>query len=376
MLLFYVTENIGNISIRKKNAVNIFSAKNTSFINILLIRNFLHFVWENFHSKIKKTDFFFIAVILSTWRSGSTFLGDIMNAMPGNYYHYEPLLYYDIVQIRGPPESTEALNTLRQLLKCNYTGLGNYLEYGQGHHFLFTHNTRLWRNCHLYPQFCFEPNFLNPFCRLFPFQSMKVVRLRAELAEPLLIDPSLNVKIVLLVRDPRGTIQSRKHRDWCPGQPDCWQPAILCNDMVSDFKAAEILTKKYPLRFKAIRYEDLSLDVFKVTKEILSFYGLPFDAAVEEFLDSHTRTDIGGVSSTFRDSKTAPFHWMRDLSFHEIDQIQEHCKEAMEKWGYRVADNDDALTGTIFNPLLKFPFSSANVADTAAAVAAVVGTRN
>lgn len=149
--------------------------------------------------------------------------------------------------------------------------------------------------------------------------------------------------------------------------------------MVSDFKAAEILTKKYPLRFKAIRYEDLSLDPFKVTKEILSFYGLPFDAAVEEFLDSHTRTDIGGVSSTFRDSKTAPFHWMRDLSFYEIDHIQKNCGEAMDLWGYKKADNDDALTGTIFNPLLKFPFSSANVVDTAAAAAAVaaaVGTRN
>lgn len=156
----------------------------------------------------------FVSVIISTWRSGSTFLGDIMNSMPGNYYHYEPLLYYDIVQIRGPPQSTEALSTLRQLLKCNYTGLEDYLEYGQGHTFLFTHNTRLWRNCQLYPQFCFDPNFLNPFCRLFPFQSMKVVRLRAALTEPLLIDTGLNVKIVLLVRDPRGTIQSRKHRDW------------------------------------------------------------------------------------------------------------------------------------------------------------------
>lgn len=277
--------------------------------------------------------------------------------MPGNYYHYEPLLYYDIMQIRGPPESAEAVNALRQLLKCNYTGLDTYLDYGQGHNFLFTHNHRLWRNCQLYPQFCFEANFLNPFCRLFPFQSMKVVRLRASLSEPLLIDSGLNVKMVLLVRDPRGTIQSRKHREWCPGQPDCDDPALLCKDMVDDFNAAENLIKKYPLRFKAIRYEDLSLDPFKVTKEILSFYGLPFDADIEEFLDSHTRTDIGGVSSTFRDSKTAPFHWMRDLGFSEIEQIQAHCSEAMSMWGYRPADNEEALISTIFNPLLKFPFT-------------------
>lgn len=187
---------------------------------------------------------------------------------------------------------------------------------------------------------------------------MKVVRLRAALSEPLLIDTGLNVKIVLLVRDPRGTIQSRKHREWCPGQPDCDNPAILCKDMVDDFKAAKNLINKYPLRFKAIRYEDLSLDPFKITKEILSFYGLPFDADVEEFLDSHTRTDIGGVSSTFRDSKTAPFHWMRDLGFTEIERIQSHCSEAMSMWGYKPADNEDALISTIFNPLQQFPFAT------------------
>lgn len=136
----------------------------------------------------------------------------------GNYYHYEPLLNYEIIQIRKPPESDTAISTLKQLLKCNYTTLTDYLDYGQSHNYLFSHNVRLWRKCNLYPQFCYDPNFLNPFCRLFPFQSMKVVRLRAELAEPLLIDPALNVKIVLLVRDPRGTIQSRKHRDWCPGK--------------------------------------------------------------------------------------------------------------------------------------------------------------
>lgn len=28
---------------------------------------------------------------------------------------------------------------------------------------------------------------------------------------------SLNVRIVLLIRDPRGSLQSRKHRIWCPG---------------------------------------------------------------------------------------------------------------------------------------------------------------
>lgn len=69
---------------------------------------------------------------------------------------------------------------------------------------------------------------------------------------------------------------------------------------------------------RVIRYEDLSLNPYKMTKEILKFYGLPFDPSVESFLDTHTKLDIGGVSSTFRDSKSAPFHWTKDLTFEEV----------------------------------------------------------
>lgn len=125
-------------------------------------------------------------IIITTWRSGSTFLGDLINAIPGNYYHYEPLLDYGIMQIRGPPHSGSALNNLKRLLKCDYRPLYDYLEYGKTHVYLFTHNTRLWSVCEMHPYYCWNATFLSEFCKLFPFQSMKVVRLRLKLAEELL----------------------------------------------------------------------------------------------------------------------------------------------------------------------------------------------
>lgn len=140
-------------------------------------------------------------------------------------------------------------------------------------------------------------------------------------SEIILLYCRLNVKLVLLVRDPRGTLQSRKHRDWCPGRSDCDHPATLCRDMVSDYEAAQLLAKRHPTRFRVVRYEDLSLEPFEGTKIILKFYGLPFDTSVEDFLDSHTKVDYGGVSSTFRDSKSAPFHWIRDLQFSEVSSF-------------------------------------------------------
>ncbi|VEN53774.1 unnamed protein product [Callosobruchus maculatus] len=291
-------------------------------------------------------------VIFTTWRSGSTFLGDVLNAVPGTYYHYEPLLEYGIIQIRGAPHAESALYTLKSLLSCDYSNLYSYLQYGMSHVYLFTHNTRLWNQCEMYPQYCWNSTFLNEFCKLFPFQSMKTVRMRAWLAEDLLKDDDLNVKVVLLVRDPRGTLQSRKHRDWCPGQPDCDHPNNLCADMVSDYSAAIQLKKRYPDRFRVMRYEDLSLNPYDNIRSLFDFLGLYLHQEVINFLDSHTKINIGGVSSTFRDSKSAPFHWKTDLNYTEVQYIEENCEEAMKLWGYVRSKNSSSLKD--LNPLTSY----------------------
>ena len=120
-------------------------------------------------------------------------------------------------------------------------------------------------------------------------------------------------------------MQSRNHRDFCPGNPDCENPKLLCQDLVADYKSAVDLIVKYPSRFRTLRYEDLSLNAYEMTQDILQFYGLPFDPLVEEFLDTHTKQNVGGVSSTFRDSKSAPFHWKTDLKLEEVGEKKCKC---------------------------------------------------
>ena len=56
-----------------------------------------------------------------------------------------------------------------------------------------------------------DPHHLTGFqsllCRLFPFQLMKVIRARSDLISSLL--NTKGIKMLLLVRDPRGTMQVR-----------------------------------------------------------------------------------------------------------------------------------------------------------------------
>ena len=84
---------------------------------------------------------------------------------------------------------------------------------------------------------------------------------------------SLNVRVLLLIRDPRGTMQSRKHRlqqidlfmdmdnldkmdylpnsrIWCPGNPDCDDPKMLCQDLVDDYQAFQVIIRVCVLYIK------------------------------------------------------------------------------------------------------------------------------
>ena len=89
-----------------------------------------------------------------------------------------------------------------------------------------------------------------------------------------------------------------------------------------------------------------------MTEELLDFYGLSFDTEVKDFLDTHTKEDFGTEYSTYRDSKTAPFNWIKELSFEDVEIIQRNCEKAMQVWGYRKVESLNDLQNN-FYPLLK-----------------------
>jgi carbohydrate 6-sulfotransferase 6 len=57
-------------------------------------------------------------LIVTSWRSGSTFLGEILANHPAIFQHYEPLTYFGAKQIRGGKEGIDAVGHLKSLLHC------------------------------------------------------------------------------------------------------------------------------------------------------------------------------------------------------------------------------------------------------------------
>lgn len=78
---------------------------------------------------------------------------------------------------------------------------------------------------------------------------------------------------------------------------------------------------------------------------------------MEQFLDSHTKINAGGVSSTYRDSKTTPFHWRTDLNRSEIQEIESVCDKAMQLWGYKPFISSQKELPN-FNPLTSYAYSN------------------
>lgn len=100
----------------------------------------------------------------------------------------------------------------------------------------------------------------------------------------------------------------------------------------------------------------MSLSPYDSMQKIFKFFRLQYHPQVDKFLSSHTVENVGGVSSTFRDSKTTPFHWRNDFvgNFSLVTNIQHSCKAAMKLWGYNDVSDEDKLL--IFNPLKKPPW--------------------
>jgi len=84
---------------------------------------------------------------------------------------------------------------------------------------------------------------LSKICQIMPVNVVKTVQMGVQPVEELLSDVDLDMKVIHLVRDPRGTLLSRKTLDWCKAAV-CSDPKAVCDNLVTDLgKAVQMQTK-------------------------------------------------------------------------------------------------------------------------------------
>lgn len=197
-------------------------------------------------------------LIASTYRSGSSFLGDLLNHYQGTFYSFEPL-HYNENKI-GQPKMSEAeknkeyIDMLRQVFKC--IPESGYFQHASKKSYIFQHNFRFWNVCENIAKRtsakkevtpCYSSEIYSKMCQMLPIRLIKTVRLPVNETRKLFLDPQLkeSLKIIILIRDPRGVMHSRSSMEWCT-RKDCKDPFTVCTNLESDILATYQLKKEFP----------------------------------------------------------------------------------------------------------------------------------
>jgi Sulfotransferase family len=222
-------------------------------------------------------------LVVSYWRSGSTFLGALIRSAPGVFYSYEPLQYFNVyARIECSEQIESSIKLINALFQCKFPS--DYFTYiasrkwGKPESFFMSANTQAQKLCTKNSSLCNDPTLYSSLCHEFPVHLMKTVRLPLT-AVRRLIDESVHnqFKIVYLVRDPHGIMASRFNRDWCV-HPSCTLASELCQQMNADLEAFQELNELYPNTFYKIRFEDFTANVEAETEKLFQFLGkfIPF----------------------------------------------------------------------------------------------------
>lgn len=296
-------------------------------------------------------------LVVTYFRAGSTFLGDILQQNWKTFYHFEPLHIMSRGLRIDESQTHQALNLLNHLFRCNFSSSASYVRWASKakNQFLFRHNHFLWATCRLKITTCFMPEYISQVCKRARLQVMKVTRVHMNHVEQFLRNnPTLKVKVVHLVRDPRGIMNSRKVLDWC-NETSCMDSKELCKEMQNDLAIYQKMRQEHPKSFVQVRYEDLALNSSAEVRALYKALGLPFTSVVQRYIQSHTHANANEINnpySTRRNSSVAAFEWKHKLTFKTVEAIQNECSEVMDDLGYKTYKSEEEQMDVNF-PLLR-----------------------
>lgn len=286
----------------------------------------------------------FTKYLLVTYiRSGSTFLGDLVQANRDTFYTFEPLNYLDIKVNRMTDDRiVEAVDILARMFNCDVSMVGKMVKkYPNMSRFNIAGFYRELKARNSLN--CKRPEVIAAACSQCNIRVLKVVRLRVRQLKVMFAEYGnifQEVKVLVNRRDPRGMFNSRQSRPWCRPPTSCYDIRTMCEEMREDLAVYKVLKKQYPDNFASVRFEDLALEPHERSQLLYEQLGLDWTIDTEQYVKLHTSVQGNGSKltrhpySTYRDSRSVPFAWMYKLEWETVDKIQTECKDVMHAFGY------------------------------------------
>lgn len=331
-------------------------------------------------------------LILATTRSGSSFVGQLFNQHSDVFYLFEPLYHvqYTLIpkmtQSKSPAERRVMLGASRDLLRslydCDLYFMENYIKPQPVNHT----TDRLFRrgaskalcsvpvcdalgptDIYLEEGDCIKKcGSLNltlamESCKDHGHVAIKTVRVpEVNDLRALVEDPRLNLKVIQLVRDPRGILASRSetfrdtYRLWRiwratgrrPYNLDSTQLTTVCEDFLNSVSTGFSRPPWLKGHYMLLRYEDLARNPMKKMEEIYDFVGIPLDTNVERWILNNTRGDQSSAKhkyGTVRNSAATAESWRLTLSYDIVEFTQNACRQVLSQLGYKTVGSSQDL---------------------------------
>ena len=176
------------------------------------------------------------------------------------------------------------------------------------------------------------------------------------------LSENISDKVIITIRHPAAVVASLKQKQWgydfsqMPKQPELMdsflkpfkkeielfaateksiveQGALLWNCVY----AVNIELMKSHKDWLFVKNEDLSLDPMGEFTRVFKFLEMPFDESVVKYVKETTTAKDGEESLLVRDSKKNVDKWKNILSLEEISFIKEYTKDI---WGNYYTEND------------------------------------
>ncbi|XP_018621399.2 carbohydrate sulfotransferase 1-like [Scleropages formosus] len=319
-------------------------------------------------------------LIFATTRSGSSFLGQLFNHHPDVFYLFEPLFH---IERSGTSNHRLYSNVLRRLFDCNLRSLERYIKPRPKNHITnqlfrresskamcsppvctFHGHSKLNMNEKYCQKICPSLNLTlaSEVCRQRQYVVIKAVRIsEINTIRALVEDPKLNMKIIQLVRDPRGILSSRIStfgfngnlwRTWKktgqkPKNLEMTTIVKMCDDFFTSVATAQQQPSWLKGKYMLVRYEDLALNPIQWAKKILTNTKISLDSRVFSWLQSTINGGRENVVNrkygTVRNSTAEAEDWRLKLPYVVAKYTQTLCERTLKQLSYKKVNSEGEL---------------------------------
>ncbi|XP_069073548.1 carbohydrate sulfotransferase 5-like [Pleurodeles waltl] len=359
------------ISITRAFVVGLAVSQAVMFVSLMYL---LHFSSPSTEKMPEKTHI----LIISSWRSGSSFTGQLFSQHPDVFYLMEPAwhVWASMNQNRAKVLQMAVRDLIRSVFLCDMSVFDAYLPATKNKSNLFQWETSRALCSPPACDFFKRTDIISQvqckiLCRHFPFDVveqacktyshvvLKEVRFfDLKVLNPLLVDPSLNLKILHLIRDPRAVFHSRekikkelaRDSNIMVGTKNHNKSDIIykvmdeiCKSHIQIYKAAtQALPSHLRNRYMMVRYEDIVKNPLETAEQMYAFTGLTYTPKLKMWLHNLTHGNGWGRKFviTSRNALMVSKAWRDIVPFEKIKQVQGVCKRAMDLLGYQVVNSD------------------------------------